>query len=148
MSTNYPNYISRGMAIRNGPIRAARPVGQTCRSMSGASNTPASLAKTPAVFFAQVFTSPLQRASQTCALAGFGKVAEVNSDLVEWDYGRFEGKTIVEIRRIGRAGNYFATAVLAANHRRTWLSVRIALSRRCSPQTEMSWRFPAATSSE
>jgi broad specificity phosphatase PhoE len=42
--------------------------------------------------FAHVFTSPLQRASKTCALAGFGEVAEVDPDLVEWDYGRFEGK--------------------------------------------------------
>ena len=42
--------------------------------------------------FAQVFTSPLQRASKTCALAGFGEVAEIDPDLVEWDYGRFEGK--------------------------------------------------------
>ena len=41
--------------------------------------------------FAQVFTSPLQRASKTCALAGFGEVAKVDPDLVEWDYGRFEG---------------------------------------------------------
>ena len=42
--------------------------------------------------FARVFTSPLQRASKTCALAGFGQVAQVDPDLVEWDYGRFEGK--------------------------------------------------------
>jgi probable phosphoglycerate mutase len=42
--------------------------------------------------FTRVFTSPLQRASKTCALAGFGEVAEVDPDLVEWDYGRFEGK--------------------------------------------------------
>ena len=41
--------------------------------------------------FAQVFTSPLQRASRTCVLAGFGDVAQTDSDLVEWDYGRFEG---------------------------------------------------------
>jgi probable phosphoglycerate mutase len=41
--------------------------------------------------FARIFTSPLQRASKTCELAGFGAVAEVNADLVEWDYGRFEG---------------------------------------------------------
>jgi probable phosphoglycerate mutase len=47
--------------------------------------------------FARVFTSPLQRASKTCALAGFGKVAEVDPDLVEWDYGRFEGKTTREV---------------------------------------------------
>jgi probable phosphoglycerate mutase len=42
--------------------------------------------------FARVFTSPLQRASKTCALAGFDEVAEVDPDLVEWDYGHFEGK--------------------------------------------------------
>jgi broad specificity phosphatase PhoE len=37
--------------------------------------------------FALVFTSPLQRASQTCELAGFGKRTEVDPDLVEWNYG-------------------------------------------------------------
>ena len=42
--------------------------------------------------FARVFTSPLQRASRTCALGGYEKVAEIDPDLVEWDYGRFEGK--------------------------------------------------------
>jgi probable phosphoglycerate mutase len=42
--------------------------------------------------FVHVFTSPLKRASKTCELAGFGAVAEINPDLVEWDYGRFEGK--------------------------------------------------------
>jgi probable phosphoglycerate mutase len=42
--------------------------------------------------FSRVFTSPLQRASKTCALAGFGEVAQVDPDLVEWDYGLFEGK--------------------------------------------------------
>jgi probable phosphoglycerate mutase len=47
--------------------------------------------------FARVFTSPLQRASRTCALAGFGKVARVDPDLVEWDYGRFEGIRTSEI---------------------------------------------------
>jgi broad specificity phosphatase PhoE len=47
--------------------------------------------------FARVFTSPLQRARQTCALAGFGSVAEVERDLVEWDYGKYEGLTSKEI---------------------------------------------------
>jgi probable phosphoglycerate mutase len=47
--------------------------------------------------FNNVFTSPLQRASKTCALAGYGAVAEVNPDLVEWDYGDFEGKLTKEI---------------------------------------------------
>ena len=47
--------------------------------------------------FARVFTSPLKRASKTCELAGFGAVAEVDADLVEWDYGRFEGKLTGDI---------------------------------------------------
>jgi broad specificity phosphatase PhoE len=41
--------------------------------------------------FAKVLTSPLQRAHRTCALAGFGDQCEVVSDLVEWDYGDYEG---------------------------------------------------------
>jgi broad specificity phosphatase PhoE len=49
--------------------------------------------------FARVFTSPLQRASRTCELAGFGSVAEIDPDLVEWDYGQYEGLTTAEIRK-------------------------------------------------
>src|SRR2546430_9421532 len=41
--------------------------------------------------FAKVLTSPLQRAARTCELAGFGGPAEVDRDLVEWNYGRVEG---------------------------------------------------------
>jgi len=48
--------------------------------------------------FAKVLTSPLQRARQTCALAGFGSVAEIENDLVEWNYGRYEGLRSAEIR--------------------------------------------------
>ena len=47
--------------------------------------------------FAKVFTSPLQRAARTCELAGFGKEAELDRDLVEWDYGKYEGRTSPEI---------------------------------------------------
>jgi broad specificity phosphatase PhoE len=49
--------------------------------------------------FAKVFTSPLQRAARTCELAGFGAVAEVDRDLVEWDYGQYEGRRTAEIRK-------------------------------------------------
>src|SRR5262245_29645425 len=48
--------------------------------------------------FTRVFTSPLRRARRTCELAGFGQVAEVDSDLVEWDYGEYEGRRTAEIR--------------------------------------------------
>jgi len=51
-----------------------------------------------ALTFSRVFTSPLQRARRTCDLAGFGAVAEVDSDLVEWDYGAYEGLRGAEIR--------------------------------------------------
>ena len=48
--------------------------------------------------FALVLTSPRQRATETCRLAGFGEVAQVSEDLVEWDYGDYEGRTTPEIR--------------------------------------------------
>src|SRR2546422_1124620 len=48
--------------------------------------------------FAKVFTSPLQRAARTCELAGFGSVTEVERDLVEWNYGNYEGLRTTEIR--------------------------------------------------
>jgi len=49
--------------------------------------------------FAKVFSSPLERTFRTCELAGFGGVAVVDPDLVEWDYGEYEGITTAEIRR-------------------------------------------------
>ena len=48
--------------------------------------------------FTKVFTSPLRRAVRTCELAGFGAVAEVDRDLMEWNYGDYEGLRTVEIR--------------------------------------------------
>lgn len=48
--------------------------------------------------FEHVFTSPLQRALRTCELAGFGAGVRIDDDLVEWDYGVYEGKTTDEIR--------------------------------------------------
>jgi broad specificity phosphatase PhoE len=49
------------------------------------------------VAFAKIFTSPLQRAARTCELAGFGGAAETDHDLVEWDYGEYEGLRTGEI---------------------------------------------------
>jgi broad specificity phosphatase PhoE len=53
--------------------------------------------------FAKVLVSPLQRALETCRLAGFGEVASVRDDLAEWDYGEYEGATTPEILA-GRPG--------------------------------------------
>jgi len=47
--------------------------------------------------FAKVLTSPLQRAFRTCELAGFGNAAERDPDLMEWDYGEYEGRRTAEI---------------------------------------------------
>ena len=48
--------------------------------------------------FALVLTSPLGRALETCRLAGFGDRAEPRDELMEWDYGAYEGRTTSEIR--------------------------------------------------
>jgi broad specificity phosphatase PhoE len=47
--------------------------------------------------FAKIVTSPLQRAARTCEIAGFGAAAETDRDLVEWNYGRYEGRTSAAI---------------------------------------------------
>ncbi|MEO6239033.1 MAG: histidine phosphatase family protein [Vicinamibacterales bacterium] len=47
---------------------------------------------------ANVLTSPLQRARRTAELAGFGERADADPDLMEWDYGAYEGRRTVDIR--------------------------------------------------
>jgi broad specificity phosphatase PhoE len=49
--------------------------------------------------FARVFVSPLVRVRRTCEIAGFAAHAQVNPDLVEWDYGEYEGRLSVEVER-------------------------------------------------
>jgi len=51
-----------------------------------------------AIRFAHVLTSPLQRARQTCDLAGLSASAEIVPDLAEWDYGEYEGRQSADIR--------------------------------------------------
>src|ERR1700720_699553 len=49
--------------------------------------------------FSLVLTSPLQRARETCRVAGYADVAQIVDNLREWDYGIFEGHTTAEIRK-------------------------------------------------
>jgi len=49
--------------------------------------------------FDHVFSSPLLRAHRTCELAGFGGVATLDPDLLEWDYGQYEGRTLQDIHQ-------------------------------------------------
>jgi broad specificity phosphatase PhoE len=55
-------------------------------------------ARLAGVSFALVLSSPLARAFETALLAGFGDRVEPDPDLVEWDYGAYEGRTTSEIR--------------------------------------------------
>jgi probable phosphoglycerate mutase len=55
--------------------------------------------------FARVLSSPLQRALETCRLAGLGDLATTTEDLLEWDYGEYEGITTAQIRESRRDWN-------------------------------------------
>jgi len=59
------------------------------------------------VTFSHVLTSPMQRAQKTCALARLATAAEVEPDLLEWDYGSFDGLTSTEIHRSHPDWNVF-----------------------------------------
>jgi broad specificity phosphatase PhoE len=52
-----------------------------------------------ALTFAHVLSSPLRRALRTCELAGFAGRAALDPDLLEWDYGHYEGRTLAEIHQ-------------------------------------------------
>jgi broad specificity phosphatase PhoE len=49
--------------------------------------------------FSLVLTSPLLRARETCRIAGYADVAQIEENLREWDYGIFEGRTTADIRK-------------------------------------------------
>ncbi len=62
--------------------------------------------------FDKVFTSPLKRAKDTCDIAGFATRAIVEPDLVEWDYGDYEGKTSAEIQKLHPGWDLFQDGVV------------------------------------
>jgi broad specificity phosphatase PhoE len=67
--------------------------------------------KLAAVDFAMVLTSPLRRARRTCELAGFGEQAQLEPNLVEWNYGEYEGQKTADILRQRPDWNLFRDGV-------------------------------------
>jgi broad specificity phosphatase PhoE len=93
--------------------------------------------------FAAVLTSPLRRAVRTCELAGFSSAAEVESDLVEWNYGAYEGRTSPNIHVERPTGSCSATLRREGSRpSRSALGARLETlsSRRCAPE----WLSPSA----
>jgi probable phosphoglycerate mutase len=80
--------------------RAGRHTGRTDEPLNerGRQRARALAEKLAGRRFALVLTSPLSRALETCRLAGLGDQAQVEPDLMEWDYGEYEGRTTPEIR--------------------------------------------------
>jgi probable phosphoglycerate mutase len=62
--------------------------------------------------FSLVLTSPLQRARETCRLAGYAEIAETDPDLMEWHYGAYEGLSTTEIRQTQPHWNIWKDGVL------------------------------------
>jgi broad specificity phosphatase PhoE len=61
--------------------------------------------------FQLVLTSPLQRARETCRIAGYGAAAEIEPNLSEWDYGAYEGRTSADIRKEAPGWNLWTMGV-------------------------------------
>jgi broad specificity phosphatase PhoE len=96
--------------------------------------------------FAKIFTSPLQRAKRTCELAGFGSVSQIDPDLVEWNYGEYEGRMTADIHKERPIGKCFATAARAGNHRARSARGRTGRSNVYARSKVMCCFFPAVTS--
>lgn len=99
-----PDDKTRLWLIRHGETEWSRSGAHTSRTDLPLTQRGRELARRLGVFlggreFAAVFTSPLQRARDTCELAGYGAAAEIEPNLREWDYGDYEGRSTPEIWR-------------------------------------------------
>jgi broad specificity phosphatase PhoE len=98
-----PNTAQRIVVVRHGETewsRERRHTGRTDLPLTaeGREQARSLVGRLAGLTFAAVFASPLQRARETCAIAGFAERAVVDPDLIEWDYGECEGLTGEEIR--------------------------------------------------
>jgi broad specificity phosphatase PhoE len=80
--------------------RAGKHTGRTDIPLTDAGRRSAEVLREPLSHrsFERVLTSPLSRAADTCRLAGLGGQAETRDELLEWDYGDYDGLTTPEIR--------------------------------------------------
>jgi broad specificity phosphatase PhoE len=98
-----PSTSQRIVVVRHGETAWSREKRHTGRSdlpltAEGREQARGLVATLASARFAAVFVSPLQRARETCVLAGYDSRAVVDPDLVEWDYGSYEGLTRAEIQ--------------------------------------------------
>jgi len=99
-----PNTSQRIVIVRHGETewsRERRHTGRTDLRLTeeGRAQAASLILRLAGLSFAAVFVSPLQRARETCQIAGFADRAVVDPDLIEWDYGECEGLTSEEIQQ-------------------------------------------------
>jgi probable phosphoglycerate mutase len=112
-----PNTSQRIVIVRHGETEWSlekRHTGRTDLPLTadGRRQAQALVARLAGLAFAAVLVSPLQRARQTCELAGFGERDVVDPDLIEWDYGEYEGHTSAEIQQQRPGWNLFRDGVI------------------------------------
>jgi broad specificity phosphatase PhoE len=103
VETGSVNTSQRIVVVRHGETEWSRIQRHTGRSdlpltATGRVQAESLIPKLAGLEFAAVFVSPLRRARETCHIAGFADRAVVDPDLIEWDYGAYEGLTSTEIQ--------------------------------------------------